>query len=119
MKCKATLAFVLFSVVSFACYGGQARVGQGVLDKATVESRSVTPGYSGIVATWVVLTVTRDGRAVELLYPYFEDKSPGPAVGDVCDFSFHAERVSGQAGGRMVNDVSANLIDEAKCAADA
>ena len=112
------------SVIAFLtlmCCIGCGRAGQEIrhsevrrLIDAEVIARSVLPPFTGVVRTWVVLTVREDGTQLDILLPYFSAEQVVPRIGELCDFSVSLQDVDGLAGDKVVN-ATANIVDQVQC----
>lgn len=115
MSSSRLLVAMLGVIMLISCAENTKRaVDQGVAHNAEVVMRSKFPPYTGLVRTWVVLTVRNRSGSVEILFPYFDDTQKVPELGDVCDFRFSVMRVNGIAG-EIVIDSSANVLEAVDC----
>ncbi|MGH8039888.1 MAG: hypothetical protein ACRES5_21160 [Pseudomonas sp.] len=110
-KCVAITAALM---VSGACQTASAADASRLLANAEVVARSPLPPYTGLVETWVVLTVKVQGTAQDVLLPYFSEEQLVPEVGRICDFSVHSNAVNGIAGNQVVNGTF-TVVDHTQC----
>jgi hypothetical protein len=108
------LAFTAVLMASAACPMGSVANESIVLTNVEVVAHSPLPPYTGVVETWVVLTVRVKSTQQNLLVPYFSAAQYLPEVGDACDFTVHREAINGIAGNQVVSGTF-TVVDHTQC----
>lgn len=108
------LAITALLMASAACPMGSAANDTLVLTNVEVVAHSPIPPYTGIVETWVVLTVRVKDTPHDLLVPYFSADQYLPQVGSACDFTVHRRAINGIAGDQAVNGTF-TVVDHTQC----
>lgn len=115
MTSRHSFTIALFLSLCFGCRSipSEEKHFEKLVD-AEVVARSVLPPYSGILRTWVVITIRLKDTQLDVLIPYFHADQNLPAVGDTCEFITRQEQVNGLAGDKVV-DTTTNIVADFKC----
>ncbi|QWT21277.1 hypothetical protein KPL74_04580 [Bacillus sp. NP157] len=111
-----SLLLAILALTTSSAMAGVAGAPEHV--NARVVTVSAFPhSMSGVVITWVALTVAPDGgdERREFLMPFLSEDQPQPKVGEDCVFTVHRAKAGGTVGRAVAPTHDAIVIDTFEC----
>lgn len=110
-RIAAIIFFLILPVVGLADTSSSGVV------RGIVTGRSERPATSGLIKTWVGVSIAEksDARRIEMFIPYMTEKQQLPAVGKLCEISYHIENIDGAIGRHIKKVQDAWVVDRFEC----